>query len=372
MSRRLAHLLLPVAMLSTATACRSQAARSEPTRVILFLADGTGVAQWSAGLLGAGELAIESFPVLGLVDTRNAHGRITDSGASATAYATGVLTYNRAIGVGPDSVPLVSVCDVAHERGMSTGLVATSSVVHATPASFIAKMTSRYEYEALAAQMAGSLLSVLLGGGRQFFDGASRSDRADLLGAVRRRHVYVEDEEALLALDPDTVGSLVGLFAPDEMPPAPQRFPSLSSMTEVALEVLDKDGDGFFLMAEGSQIDWRGHDRVSAEELIAEVLDLDAAIRVALAFAERRPGTLIVVTADHETGGLALVGEDSGVETADGGFRVGASWATGSHTAELVPLFATGPGAERFGGVLTNAEVGARLLRFVSGSANGN
>jgi alkaline phosphatase len=348
---------LLVAAVSTACGSTSAAFDTEyPDRVILLIGDGTGVAQWSAGLYAAGELAVAGFPVVGLVDTRNMFGKITDSGAAATALATGVPTFNRGIGVGPDSAALESVCDAAELFGKATGLVVTSSVVHATPASFVAKVPDRYRYESIAEQLAGSSLEVLLGGGLQFFDAEWRTDSWDLLGALRARHVLVENEEGLLALKPDTVSSLVGLFALDDMSPASERRPSLALMTQVALAVLDHDSEGFFLMVEGSQIDWRGHENAPIDELAAEVLDFDAAITVAVEYASRRPGTLIVVTGDHETGGLALVSDGDGFA---------ASYSHTSHTAELVPLFASGPGAERFTGIQTNAQVGQALLDLI-------
>ena len=362
----LALLSAPAAPAGLPAGCPDGA--TEPVRVILFLGDGAGTAHWSAALFAAGDLALRGFPVVGLVDTRNVTGSITDSGASATAYATAVRTYNRAIGVDSESAPLESVVDVAERRGMATGLVATSSVVHATPASFVAKATDRYAYDEIARQLADSQLEVLLGGGARYFDARTRSDTVDLLARVAERSALVLDAEALESLDADTIAVLTGLFASDEMPPAPSRQPSLAAMTAVALQVLARDQDGFFLMVEGSQIDWRAHRNSGMEALVAEVLDLDSAITVALRFAEEHPGTLIVVTADHETGGLAL-GE---VTSADGERRLAPMWSSSHHTADLVPLFALGPEAERFGGIHTNDEIGRLLLDIVSGACEQN
>lgn len=341
---------------------------NDPLRVILFLGDGTGTGQWSAGWISAGDLAVGALPVVGLVDTRNAEGSITDSGAAATAYATGVRTYNGAIGVGPDSAALESVFVVAERQGLATGLVATSSVVHATPASFVARATDRYAYEDIAIQLTRSPLEVLLGGGLRYFDPQTRSDSEDLVARLRARSAFVLDEAGLASLDFDTIAALTGLFAADAMPPAPDRRPTLAAMTEAALGVLAADPEGFFLMVEGSQIDWRSHDNTVLEPLVAEVLDLDAAIAVALRFAADHPETLIVVTADHETGGLAL-GE---VTSPDGNRRLSAVWSTRGHTADLVPLFASGPGAGRFGGIHSNDEIGRFFLDIVSGQNGRN
>lgn len=328
-----------------------------PFNVILFVADGAGVAHWSAAKLGASELAVERFPVLGLVDTRSSDSRITDSAAGATAYASGVRTFNGAIGVGADSLPVKTVLEVAESRRMATGLVATSTITHATPAAFAAHVPSRNMHWEIAEQMATAGVEVVMGGGRRYFDPAERPDSVDLLARLTRGAAVVATQEELLALDPDTVRSLVGFFADNNPGPAAARTPSLPMMTESALRVLERERNGFFLMVEGSQIDWRGHDNAPLRELIAEVMDFDMAIRQGLAFQERNPNTLILVVADHETGGLALHGDDAGV------FR--AHYTTEGHTAEMVPLFAAGPGAGAFAGMRGNDEVGRLLLQLV-------
>lgn len=325
-----------------------------PTRVVLFIGDGVGAAYWTAARLAADALAVERMPVGGLVDVRGTSGPITDSAASATAYATGVRTYNGAIGVGPDTLPRRTLLEIAEERGLATGLVATSSLTHATPASFAAHVPSRYMHAAIAEEMASRPIEVLLGGGRGFFDGSLRRDRRNLLPELRRRYAYVETAGQLRALALDTTRSILGLFGRDRMPPAGTRAPSLPEMTRIALAVLDRNPAGFFLMVEGSQPDWRGHENRSFESVAAEVLDFDAAIGVVLDYRERRPETLVVVVADHETGGLAI--------DVDPDARLRARYVSDGHTAELVPLFAAGPGAERFGGLTTNVRVGELLL----------
>jgi alkaline phosphatase len=335
------------------------AQQSDPPRVILLIADGTGIAHWTVGLLATDSAAILRFPVVGLVDTRNVEGRITDSAASATAFATGVLTYNRAIGVGPDSMAIETVLERAASRGMATGLVATSSLVHATPASFATHVPDRYQYEEIARQLAGSPVDVLLGGGREFFDPGVRKDGRDYLSVLGRNRRWAVGEDDLAGA-PGTGGpGLVGLFADNEMPTAEQgRSPTLAKMTAAAIEVLDRNPEGFFLMVEASQIDWLAHDNEPFDRLAPEILDCDAAIRVALEFVSTRPGALLIVVADHETGGLAVVDEDG---------RWATTYSSRGHTAEFVPLFASGAGAERFGGTQRIDEIGRRLGEVVSG-----
>ncbi len=347
------------------TACRGPglaqtpgpaAAGGAPPRVILVIADGTGISHWTAGVLSSDSLALWRFPVTGLVDTRNVEGRITDSAASATAYATGVLTFNRFIGMGPDSSVLETVMERASRRGMSTGLVATSSIVHATPASFASHVLDRGEYEEIAAQMAGSAVNVLLGGGRAYFDPARREDGADYLSELGRdRQTVSNAAELFAARDVESTG-LIGLFADNAMPAADGgRAPTLAEMTSAALAVADRDPDGFLLVIEASQIDWLAHDNQPFDRVVSEVLDCDAALRVALDFLERTPGALVVVVADHETGGTTVLEGASGWEL---------RYSSGGHTAELVPMFAAGAGAAAFSGLHTADEVG-RLLAAV-------
>ena len=333
------------------------AAPSGPFSVVLFIGDGTGLSYWSAARHATTSLGVQALRTIGLVDVRSSNARVTDSGAGATAYSAGVRTFNGAIGVAPDSSPVRTVLQLAQSRGMATGLVASATVTHATPASFAAHVPDRNMHEEIARQMAEADIDVLLGTGRRFFDPAQREDSLDLIGPLRQRAAYVDSPESFQALDLDTVRTLVGFFADENPPTAVDRRPSLPELTRSALEVLEKNRRGFFLMVEGSQIDWLGHDHAPLQQVIAEVLDFDMAIRQALEFQQRRPNTLVVVVADHSTGGLALQYDSTGV--------FGAHYTTEGHTGEMVPLFAGGPGAEEFGGILDNARVGQLLLRMV-------
>ena len=159
-------------------------------------------------------------------------------------------------------------------------------------------------------------------------------------------------------MNTDSVTTLLGLFALGEMPRAPERSPGLTSMMATALAILDRDPDGFFLMVENEGSDTEAHANVERDVLVAEMLDFDDAVRVALEYQERHPETLVVVTADHETGGLGL--------TPDRNRNVILRYSTRDHTAAFVPLFASGPGAERFGGLKENWEIGRLLLEAVA------
>ena len=357
-------------------ASAAAASPAAPRSIILLIGDGTGLAYWSAARMDHAPLNVERMDVVGLVDTRpdeERSGRVTDSGASATAYAAGIRTYNGAIGVDADSQAVETILERAELLGMATGLVATSSVTHATPAAFAAHVPDRGMQAEIARQMVSAGVDVILGGGRGWFDGTLRPDSLDLLTALRV-HYTVLDSAGELAAGAAGAQRLLGLFTQGAMPPAGDRSPTLAEMTDAALRVLQRDPDGFLLVAEGSQIDWRGHDNEPLEVVVREVLDLDAAVGVALDHAAANPGTLEVVTADHETGGLALhPAEGGGREAAvpegepegHGGRAdfepLRAHYTTTHHTAEMVPLFAHGPGAARLGRLLDNDELGRRL-----------
>jgi alkaline phosphatase len=355
-----------VAAVLAALCGRAAVAQPQPAphRIILYIGDGVGTAYWTAARFAAGSLAVERMKVMGLVDTRASDSDVTDSGAGATAYAAGIRTFNGAIGVGPDSQTVRTVLEVARDRGWATGIVATSSVTHATPASFAAHVSSRASQFEIARQMTDARLDVLLGGGLRYFDRAFRPDSLDLLGRLRSEYLVITGAHELARAGDQSVRKLVGLFASAEMETARTRSPTLPDMTRVALEVLRRNPDGFFLMVEGSQPDWVGHGNAPLDLVTAEMLDFDRAIGVGLDFQQRNPGTLVLVVADHETGGLSLDLVQDRIALMQS-FSLTARYVSAEHTAEMVPLFASGPGAERFGGIIDNFNVGRILLEFV-------
>ncbi len=330
-----------------------------PTSVIVMIADGAGTAYWTAARMMAGQLEVERFSVMGLVDTQSSDSRVTDSAAGGTAFASGVRTYNGAIGVTPDTVPVPTILEMAQDQGKATGLVATARINHATPAAFAAHVAHRGMYSEIADQMLERSVTVMLGGGRGFFDGTLRPDSQNVLAAVLDRYTYVRTPAELRALDPDTVDMLLGLLAVNDLPNYRQRGIELEELTSTALRVLARDEDGFFLMVEGSQPDWRGHDNAAMADLVDEMLDFDRAVGAALDYQAEHPGTLVVVTADHETGGMALHPNRAG--------ELVTNFTTTGHSAEMVPLFAVGPGAERFGGIKDNYVVGRVLIDLLGG-----
>ena len=382
-------------------------------RVILFIGDGVGTAYWTAARLASDSLNVRQFKTMGLVDTRSSSSPITDSGAGATAYATGVRTFNLGIGVGPDSQPRETLLEAAKKMGLATGIVVTSSVTDATPASFVSHVVNRSQQFEIARQLTALAPDVVLGSGTRYFDRAVRPDSADLLATLRATHTVVTDAASFSIVRDSVTTKLVGLFGPQDMMPAGRRDPQLPRMTQKAINILSRDPDGFFLMVEGSQPDWRGHNNLPIGTIVDEMLDFDAAIGVALAYQRRVPDVLIVVVADHETGGLAietardstvLTGAASELTTAARSLnnatalmtrqaadsaqavingmliaaarmqttartarteRVTADYTTEGHTGQMVPLFASGPGSEVFAGMIDNFRVGQLLLEIV-------
>ena len=327
-----------------------------PRNVILMIGDGMGFAQVTLGRrslpAGATALAFDSFPVSGVVRVDAADSAITDSAAAATAMATGVKTLNGRIGVRPDGRPVRTILEDAERLGRATGLITTTAITHATPACFAAHVKDRGDRQTIASQMLGGGIDLLVGGGLDDFQPQHRADRRDLLAEARSAGYAIATDAASWRLTGRL--PLLALLAPDGLTTrAPE--PPLAELVARGLDLLALDPDGFFLMVEGGQIDWRCHDN-DAAGASEEMLEFDAAIARASAFARSRGDTLVVVTADHETGGLSLV-----PGSAAGGTPFQAKWGTQDHSAADVPLFATGPGSARFAGFLDNTEIARRI-----------
>jgi alkaline phosphatase len=357
--------LTAIVVVSCAAAVAS-AVPEFPKNIVLLIGDGMGPAQVTAAKIHAGELNMERLPMGGLQCTFAHDALVTDSAASGTALATGYKTSNGAISVTPDGRPVTTVLEHAESAGMATGLVSTCSMTHATPAVFAAHVDNRHKDNEIALQMAEAGIEVLFGGGWAYFTprtspGGMRDDGRDLMAELERRTTVVRTPAAFRELG--DVDSAVGLFVREHPGRASEREPSLVELTTKALEILSKDEDGFFVMIEGSQIDWAGHEN-DPEYLIEEMMDFDAAVGAAVDFAERDGNTLVIVTADHECGGLTVIGGslDDRVFAANN--------ACDGHTATMVPILTMGPGADRFGGIIDNTDVGRTLIELVEGHAD--
>jgi alkaline phosphatase len=297
-------------------AAAQQPADEQPTNVILFIPDGFGPA---SGTMARDflryrddvtSLALDSV-LVGSVRTFASNSRITDSAAGATAYAAGIKTYNGAIAVDTTQQPVATLLEAAERRGMATGLVATSRITHATPASFSAHVVDRGMENEIAAQQISKDIEVILGGGRRHFlpasDGGRRDDGRNLTAEAQQTgYQYVTNRDELSAI---TEAPVLGLFSASHMSyeinrdPADQ--PSLAEMTAKALDLVDDDEDGYFLMVEASRIDHAGHSNDAAAHL-HDILAYNEAVAVALEKARTDGNTLFVSVSDHETGGMSL------------------------------------------------------------------
>lgn len=403
-------------------------ALGEAKSAILFIGDGMGVTQITAARIYSanardGKLTLDTFEQVALVRTYSASTMVTDSAASGTAMATGYKTDTLMVGQLPDGTPLESVLKKAKKAGKSVGIVTTTSVTHATPASFYAHAASRYDEVPLAAQLIEyGEIDVVLGGGRAFFlpktvkDGESgkagaRKDSRNLVDEARKiGYRYISRTSEFDALNSDIesgkdVGKVLGLFSPGMMAFELDRDqdvwgePSLEEMARTAIAILEKNPNGFFLMVEGGRIDHAGHANL-AKQAVNETLEFDRTVKAGLELTG--DDTLIVVTADHETAGMAINGyasieiggdamfvEPAGIggdhivtfATGPGGnrdsekdkahdgvtYRQPAAVAIGSaaHTGTDVVVYSSGPGSERFRGTLDNTDIGKHLIELL-------
>lgn len=328
----------------------------QPKNVILMIGDGMGLTQISAGMyMNGNELNIEQFPVIGLHKSYSGNDLVTDSAAGATAFSCGVKTYNGAVGVDIDTFAVQTILEEAEKNGYATGMVATSTIVNATPASFIAHQKYREMYEEIAADFVKTEIDFFVGGGKKYFD-RRQSDERNLCKELEDLNYYVSDyfKEELVACQIPKNKNFAYFTADGDPLPYDSGRKYLRLASRMAISFLRNQPEkGFFLVIEGSQIDWGGHSN-NSDYLISEMIDFDKAIGEVLNFASRDRETLVVVTGDHETGGYSILpGSEMG--------KLKTSFATDYHTADLIPVFAFGPGARLFGGIYENTAIHSKL-----------
>jgi alkaline phosphatase len=413
-------------------------AQSRPKNIILLIGDGLGPEQvrLAREFDADGVLALDRLDANpGLMTTDDVFGEVTDSAASATAMATGYKSYYGAVSVDVDGNPLETALERAERQGKATGIVSSVYVEDATPGVWAAHAADRGEYAGIALQQALAGVEVILGSGRQYYlprgrTGGQRTDGRDLIAELQALgYAYADTVHELAAIDA-SVGRLLGHFGGqwtltyvlDRR--GEKKEPTLVDLTVKAIEVLRRDPDGFFLMIEGGAIDWMGHNR-DAAGIVAETLEFDAAVQVALDFARADGDTLVVVTGDHETGDLAFgaaldrgflrgitattefmygliksrtmsiadtlrayagVADLSAAETRtierfgmtgigdvlSARARVSWGWSgkdDGEHTPTLIPVYAYGPGSAALEGHgLDNTDIGKQLFIAISGN----
>jgi len=371
MRKRLGFLILGLVVLTTCSSPQQVPSYREipfteqPKNIILLIGDGMGLSQISAAMYSnKNRLNLEYFPVVGFHKSYAYNDLVTDSAAGATAFACGVKTYNSAIGMTRDTLPCTNILEEAEAKGLATGLVATATIVHATPAAFIAHQPLRVQYEEIATDMLDVEVDLLIGGGMQYFT-RRESDRRNLVKEFKNKgyEVYSYLDRDLAQLPFNTRANLLYFTADKHPVPVAAGRDYLSFAARLSPYFLEKRSDqGFFLMIEGSQIDWMCHSN-DAQGAIKETLDFDRAVGEALDYARESGNTLVIVTADHETGGLAL-NPGSKMGKIDGAFT------TNGHTATLIPVFAFGPGSDLFSGIYENTDIHQKMRQALGFEAS--
>lgn len=357
--------ILAVILYFGISGCTNQQSKDEVRvrNIIFLIGDGMGLTHISAAMISNNNapLHMERAKYVGISKTHSANSKITDSAAAATALATGEKTSNRRVGTLPDGSPAPTILEKASQAGYATGIVATYAVTNATPAGFLAHVENRAMEEEIASQIIHSGVDVCFAGGKRFF--TDRSDKRNLVDSlVAKGYQVIFEQEEIETLKG---GKVFGLLADKSLPKmSNNRGDFLPRATNKALELLNEQSEkGFFIMIEGSQIDGAGHSN-NVTDLLNETLDFDEAVGVAFDFADRNPGTLVVVTADHETGGL-FIQYDTGNNPHPNEEGVEYCFASTNHTATMVPVFAYGTGAEAFSRVLDNTDLPKIMCKFL-------
>lgn len=326
--------------------------RDQPRNVILMVGDGMSLAAlYTAWTANRGRLNIENCPVVGLAKTYSADRLLTDSAAAATAFATGQKAENGHLGLDANGKPHASILEIAKRHGLSVGLVATCSILDATPAAFVAKKDDRHQWADIAAQYAAAGVDFVCGGGRAGFtrgrDG--RDPERMLAGEGYQLPKTIPELETIGR------GKVFALIADNDLPAPRERGDALSRAARKAIELLSGNARGFFLMIEGSLIDDGGHEN-DLGRVMDEIHDFDRTAGAVLRWAAADGETLVVITSDHGTGGWTLLGGDIASGTVKGRF------ATGDHSGVMVPVYSFGPKAQAFTGIFENTDLFARML----------
>ncbi len=338
--------------------------------IILLIGDGMGSNQVTAYRIAKGGpnyiTAFDKFPFTSLVKTHAVDTLITDSASSATAYSSGIKTVNGYLGVDKDKQIVGNITEMLYEKGYINSLIATSEITHATPAAFAVHNESRDNTDQIAEALFKSNNFILLGGGRDFFLskdlGGQREDQLDILSLIKEQESYLSSKEDFNNFQFDPSKRIFGLFASEGFI-RKENEPNLLEMFNFTLEQSEKmvvnNCAGFFIMAEGSQIDWEGHEN-DFNGVFKEMDEFDQVVDRALEYAKSDQNTLVIVLSDHETGGL-LIETDDWNRDPEPSNKMKISWNTavgiGTHTGSMIPAFAFGPGAENIAGVMDNTDI---------------
>lgn len=322
--------------------------KEQPVKnVILLIGDGNGLSQISSAVLANnGALSLTQVKSVGFIKTQSADDFTTDSAAAGTALATGQKTNNRAIGTDSLKQPIPNILEILQKRNFSTGVITTDEITGATPAAFYAHTEERSDSEGISKDLLKSKLNLFVGGGASTFQNTDLKSKFKILNSVKE--LQTENNET------------VGVFISEGRVPSvlEGRGELLADATKYSLEFLNKKNKPFFLMVEGAQIDSFGHVN-NVGGIVSETIDFDTAITQALMFADKNEGTLVIVTADHETSGFAIPQGNVKKHKIEGDFI------TNDHTATMVPIFSYGPHSQDFQGIYENNEVFSKILSIL-------
>lgn len=357
--------LLAAGVLRAGTPACGDADTCRVRNLIYLIGDGMGLAHVSMLQIEGGyaPTAFDRAQGVALIKTRSANNRVTDSAAAGTALATGHKTGNGTLGLDSLGHPVQSMMVRAEAKGMPTGIAVCCYLQHATPAAFYAHVPDRGDSRTITRDLLASGVDVLFGGGGRWLAEAC-PEGGSYLDAFRRRGYAVAESMA----QADTVRStpLLAVVAETELPGAVERGDYLPRAGHRALELLAAEsarrGKGFMLMIEGSFIDGAAHGN-NPKSLLAEMRDFDRTMAEAMDFADRTPGTLVVVVADHETGGLSITSNETDFTLSESGLQY--NFGTTSHSATMVPAYFYGTGARKIGGVMENSELAQRIMELL-------
>ncbi|MDO5016938.1 MAG: alkaline phosphatase [Porphyromonas sp.] len=325
--------------------------------VILMIGDGMSLSHianlWTAN---RGNINLQNAEVIGLQTTYTADTLITDSAAAATAIATGHKTNYHYLGVTPRGEELTTIMDIAHQSGLGSGVVVTCRLWDATPAAFLAHNIDRDDAEDIIGDYPTSNADLIIGGGAELF--TNRQDRRDLFQEMADAG-YAVTRSIADAKRQSNTGRILSVVADNDLPLPAERGDYLTEASLFAVDHLKAQfPKGFFLMIEGSQLDDYGHSH-NLDLLMQETADFDRTVGAMMKWAEADGETLVIITADHETGGLTLVGGSQHSGTTVGHFS------TGGHSGVIVPVYSYGPGADHFTGIFDNTDIFRKIIKLL-------
>ncbi|NNF34185.1 MAG: alkaline phosphatase [Saprospiraceae bacterium] len=333
--------------------------QAQPDNIILMIGDGMGLAHITAHVLQSGSDLFKDAQNVGLVQTFSADNIVTDSGAGATAMSTGYKALNNSVGQDEKGVHRKTIMETAYEAGMKTGIVTTSSILDATPAAFYAHQDNRYYIDSIARDLMNCKVDIIVGGGKQYFDGTIEGSPFNMTDFKKRgRSVSHIWDVPINQWDVSGNGRKIYFNGVESAALHSIGTKHLEYASKAVLEYLSKQNKQFFLMIEGAQIDWASHAGKS-DELFLRMESFENAIRRVLKFIKKNKNTLLLITADHATGGLSII---DGSEHEN----MKLDFSTNGHTGTMVPIFAYGPGADLFRGVMDNTDIYKKMAMLLN------